>query len=138
MERSAVADQARLPVCGFLVPVLRDSNRQPHRPVLWDLLQDALVERFEGFGGPETVLYYRTAEPVTGVWSPEKGRNLVEDLSRKYTVALASEHLGELRALLRRVGNSFDQRVMYLEVAGYAELLEVRPRDGFLEDLTDE
>lgn len=29
--------------------------------------------------------------------------------------------------------NSFDERVMYLEVAGYAELLEVRPEDGFLE-----
>jgi hypothetical protein len=39
----------------------------------------------------------------------------------------------ELRALLRRAGNSFDQRVIYLEVGGYAELLEVRPEDGFLE-----
>jgi hypothetical protein len=39
----------------------------------------------------------------------------------------------ELRGLLRRVGNSFDQRVIYLEVAGYAELLEVRPQNGFLE-----
>jgi hypothetical protein len=57
----------------------------------------------------------------------------VEDLSRKYTVALPAERVNDLRALLRRAGNSFDQRVMYLEVAGYAELLEVRQEDGFLE-----
>ena len=44
-----------------------------------------------------------------------------------------AEWVDELRALLRRAGNSFDQRVMYLEVGGYAEFLEVRPEDGFLE-----
>lgn len=88
---------------------------------------------FEGLAGPETVLYYRNTEPVSGSWLPGEGQEPVEDLSRKYTVAAPSERLGELRALLRRIGNSFDQRVMYLEVAGYAELLEVRPEDGFLE-----
>jgi hypothetical protein len=57
----------------------------------------------------------------------------VEDLSRRYTVAIPEERLDELRTLLRRAGNSFDQRAIYLEVAGYAELLEVGPEDGFLE-----
>jgi hypothetical protein len=56
----------------------------------------------------------------------------VEDLSRKYTVAVPEDRLDEIRSLLRRAGNTFDQRVMYLEVAGYAELLQVRPEDGFL------
>jgi hypothetical protein len=46
---------------------------------------------------------------------------------------LPAGQVDELRALLRRAGNSFDQRVMYLEVAGYAELLQVRSDDGFLE-----
>jgi hypothetical protein len=113
--------------------VVRDSDRKPHPPILWRLLQDALVRLFEGLGGPETVVYYRTPDPVSGSWSPGQGEEPVEDLSRKYTVALPAERVDELRALLCRAGNSFDQRVMYLEVAGYAELLEVRPTDGFLE-----
>lgn len=83
--------------------------------------------------GPETVLYYRKPDPVSGAWSPGEGEEPVEDLSRKYTLAIAAYQVDELRTLLRKAGNSFDQRVMYLEVAGYAELLEVRPEDGFME-----
>jgi hypothetical protein len=101
--------------------------------MLWRLLEDALLALFDGIGGPETVLFYRMPEPVPGRWSPEPGETPVEDSSRRYTVAVAAERLGTLRALLRRAGNSFDQRVIYLEVAGYAELLEVGPEDGFLE-----
>jgi hypothetical protein len=121
------------PVCVFLVPVVRDSDRKPHPPVLWRVLQDTLIRRFGAVTGPESVLYYRKTEPVPGMWFPGEGEEPVEDLSRKYTVAITARQVNELRALLRRAGNSFDQRVMYLEVAGYAELLEVRPEDGFLE-----
>lgn len=117
----------------FLVPLVRDSDRQPHAPILWRLLQDALLGLFGGLTGPEAVLYYRHRESTRGVWSAEEGEAPVEDLSRKYVVAVPPERIDELRAFIRRVGNSFDQRVMYLEVAGYAELLEVRPEDGFLE-----
>jgi hypothetical protein len=100
---------------------------------MWRLLQDALLKAFGAVTGPETVLYYRNPEPVPGAWRPGEGREPVEDLSRKYTVAIPADRVDELRALLRRAGNSFDQQVMYLEVRGYAELLEVRPEDGSLE-----
>lgn len=128
-----MAEETRRPVCAFLVPIVRDSDRKPHPPVLWRLLQDALLARFGAVTGPDTVLYYRTPGPLPGAWSPGEGEAPVEDLSRKYAVAIPAAQVDDLRALLRRVGNSFDQRVMYLEVAGYAELLEVRPEDGFLE-----
>ena len=57
----------------------------------------------------------------------------VKDRSRRYTIAVPVDRVDDLRSLLRRAGNSFDQRVMYLEVAGFAELLVVSPEDGFLE-----
>lgn len=125
--------QVPRPVCVFLIPLVRDSDRKPHPPIMWRLLQDALIRRFGAMTGPETVLYYRNPKAVPGAWSPGEGEELVEDLSRKYAVAIPADQVDELRALLRRAGNSFDQRVMYLEVAGYADLLEVRPEDGFLE-----
>lgn len=116
--------ESRKAACVFLVPLVRDSDRKRHSPLLWRLLQDVLLKRFGGLTGPET---------VAGEWSPGEGEPPVRDLNRRYTVAVAKERLDEVRALLRRVGNSFDQRVMYFEVAGYVELLEVRPEDGFLE-----
>jgi len=63
-----VAEELRRPVCVFLVPVVRDSDRKPHPPILWRLLQDALVKMFAGLGGPETVLFYRPFDPVRGSW----------------------------------------------------------------------
>jgi len=120
------------PVCRFLVPLVRDSDREPHPPVLWRLLQDALLRAFGSLTGPRTVIHL-SRTPVPGAWSPRQGESPVEDLSREYTVAVPADRVDDLRALLRRVGNSFDQRTMYLEVAGRAELLEVRPEDGFLE-----
>lgn len=108
----------------FLIPVVRDSDRKPHPPVLWRLLQDALLRRFGGVTGPET---------VRGIWSLGEGEEPVKDVSRKYTVAVPAERMDELRDLLRRAANSFDQRVIHLEVAGYAETLEAKPEEGFLE-----
>ena len=128
-----MAKESPRPACVFLVPVVRDSDRKPHQPVLWRLLQEALVRTFGAVTGPETVLYYRNPVAVPGAWSPGEGKESIEDLSRKYTVAVPEDRVDELRALLRRVGNSFDQQVMYLEVAGYAELVEIRPEDGFLD-----
>jgi hypothetical protein len=121
------------PVCSFLIPIVRDSDRKPHPPVLWRLLHDSLLRAFGAWSGPEAVVYYRQQEPVPGTWSPGEGEEPVEDLSRRYTLAVPADRVDDLRALIRRAGNSFDQRAMYLEVAGYAELLEVRPEDGFLE-----
>jgi hypothetical protein len=90
------------------------------------------MHTFEAFTGPETVLFYRIPVPVAGTWSPDASLDPVEDESRRYTVAIPAERVSDLRDFLRKAGNTFDQRVIYLDVAGYAELLEVRPDDGFL------
>jgi len=124
----------KLPVCVFLIPVVRDSDRKPHPAIVWRLLQDALLTTFGGVTGPEEVIYYRTADPVKGVWSPGAAQAPIEDRSRKYTVAIPESRVEDLRILLRKAGNSFDQQAMYLEVAGFAEFLQVRLEDGFLDD----
>ena len=113
------------PVCVFLIPLVRDSDRRQHVPVLWRRLLKGLMTSFGGFTGPET---------VSGTWTPPGGGEPVTDLSRKYTVAVEEHRVDELRSLLRRAGNSFDQRVIYLEVAGFAEELEVRPEHGYLDE----
>lgn len=125
-------EKPTLPVCVFLIPVVRDSDRKPHPSILWRLLQDALLNTFGGVSGPEEVVCYRTPDPFKGSWAPGAGQAPIEDRSRKYTVAIPEARLDDLRSLLRKAGNSFDQQVMYLEVAGYAEFLTVRPDDGFL------
>lgn len=122
------------PVCVFLIPVVRDSDRKPHPSIVWRLLQDALLRTFGGATGPEEVIYYRKADPVKGAWSPGANEAPIEDRSRKYTVAIPEDRVDDLRGLLRKAGNSFDQQVIHLEVAGYAETLNVRPEDGFLDD----
>lgn len=58
------------PVCVFLIPLVRDSDREPHSPVAWRLLQDALIGRFGALSGPEIVVCYRSLQPVPGAWSP--------------------------------------------------------------------
>lgn len=88
---------------------------------------------FGGLTGPETVILYRATRPILGKWSSGRREGPVEDVSRRYTVAIPAERVEDLRAFLRRAGNSFDQRVIYLEIAGYAELLEAHPEDGQLE-----
>lgn len=99
---------------------------------IWRGPEDALIGRFGALSGPEIVVCYRSLQPVPGAWSPSEGEEPVEDLSLRYSVAIPMDQVTELRALLRRAGNSFDQRVIYLEVAGYVEFLEVRSEDGFL------
>jgi len=44
------------PVCTFLIPVVRDSDRRLHSPLVWRLLQNALVDTFGALTGPESVL----------------------------------------------------------------------------------
>jgi len=106
--------------------------------VVWRALQDALLGTFGALTGPEPVLYYRKPDAVPGARCPARGA-LKRARSRSRTRAVSipfavpAHRVDEVRALLRRAGNSFDQRVMYLEVGGYAEFLEVRPEDGFLE-----
>ena len=76
----------RILECAFLVPVVRDSDRQPHGALAWRMLQEALFVLFRGYTGAESV--YRLDTPVPGAYEDEGTSRRVEDQSLRYIVAV--------------------------------------------------
>jgi hypothetical protein len=117
--------------CSFLIPVVRDSDRTPHPPIVWKLLHDAIRAAFpEGHTGPELV--HKDVETVSGEYVEEVTKRIVSDVSRRYTLAIPRRKLADLRRLLRKAAGTFDQKAVYLSVAGEVEFLIPRPKDGML------
>jgi hypothetical protein len=119
----------KLVECAFLVPLVRNSDRAPHQPAAWNALQDALFEAFGGSSGPE--LIYRSVRPVPGDYRDAGGERIADE-SWRYVVALPRRRLNDLRALLRRAANTFDQEAIYLSVAGMVEFVTGNEADGYL------
>jgi hypothetical protein len=69
---------------------------------------------------------------VPGEYIEEATGTVVRDESRRYTIALPRSKLNGLRKLLRRAANTFDQKAIYLSVAGEVEFVTPRPEDGML------
>lgn len=116
--------------CAFLIPLVRDSDRQSHEAVTWKLLQDALFDLCGGYTGGETM--YQLASSVPGAYEEEGTSRSVEDQSLRYIVAISKTHLAELRKLLGRAANTFDQKSVYLSIAGHVEFVNRCEADGFL------
>ena len=123
-----VADEKSV-LCEFLVPLVRDKDRVPHTHLAWAALHDALFACFDGFTGPELVM--RLQRTVPGQYrSASKGR--VEDECRQYKVALPLSRIDELRGVLRKAANTFDQEAIFLVVKGEVEFVSGKPEDGAL------
>ena len=56
----------KLVECSFLVPIVADTDRRPHAPVAWRLLQDAIYDAFKGLSGPERFGLVKDVELVPG------------------------------------------------------------------------
>ena len=119
--------------CWFLIPLVRDSDRGLHQPVLWRLLEEALSDTWGGWTGPETMQWGRKKGTTPGGWKPEGSDRAITDESRKYTVFVSPTKLDALRSLLKRAANSFDQQEILLSVRGRRERVIPAPKDGFLE-----
>ena len=122
----------RLVECSFLVPVVGDTDRRPHAPVAWRLLQDAIHETFKGLSGPERFQLVRDVALVPGSYTEEVTERRVQDESRRYTVAIHRGSLSDLRRILKKAANTFDQNYIYLSVAGRVEFVQASQKDGFL------
>lgn len=75
---------------------------------------------------------FKDVETVPGEYVDEAAKKVVGDLSRRYIVAIPRSKLEGLRQLLRKAANTFDQKAMYLSVAGEVEFVTARPEDGML------
>ena len=89
-----------------------------------------LVKSFpKGHQGPKTVFHWE--EGVTpGEYEEGPTSVVTRDESRKYWIALPAEKVETLRAMLRRAANTFDQRAIYLSVAGRVKFVEARSEAG--------
>ena len=95
----------------FLVPEVRNSDRQLHPSRAWLRLQQALEERFGGFTGPE------------GPWPGNEPEGEIES-SYRFRVAIPKERADDLRNLLRELKELFDQERFYLKGPdGHVELI---------------
>jgi len=109
--------------CSFLIPMRGDrslSDGKPHSKKAWAWLDRELYF----FGGAT-----RSTEPVEGWYvDPDTGKR-VEDLSRKYTVAVARSELFQLRSVLREACVIFQQKCIYLSIAGRVEFVHRKRHD---------
>ena len=110
--------QVPLLECSFLIPIHRDANLSDgrvHDPEMWDWLTTQLHIRFGGW----------TAAPGTyqGVYEDLDTHQQVADESYKYIVAINESQVAELRQLLSAGCLLFQQKCIYLSVAGQVEFV---------------
>jgi len=114
--------QEALVECSFLIPIRRDRNLSDgelHATDAWAWLDDELYVRFGG----------RTIAPglYEGFYPDPDTKQRVDDQSRKFIVAVAHAGVDELRGLLRLACGVFQQKCIYLAVAGQVEFVEAKP-----------
>jgi hypothetical protein len=114
----------RLLECAFLIPIhgdrsLSDGKKHPRRAWVW------LENSLEVFGGAT-----RDTAFQEGWYRDRDTGERVEDLSRRYTVAVPRQGLAPLRTLLRVACGVFRQKCIYLSVAGQVEFVEGPSDEG--------
>ncbi|HEY4232176.1 MAG TPA: hypothetical protein VGM76_02005 [Lacipirellulaceae bacterium] len=105
--------------CSFLIPVRRDANLsdgEEHAKEMWDWLDDEMIDRFGGV--TYSPLAYR------GAYIDRDTGERVADDSKKCTVAIEESRIDELRQLLSAACVFFQQKCIYLSVAGSVEFVE--------------
>ena len=64
--------------CEFFVPIVRNSDKQPHQPTAWTLLGNEIRRVFPaGHSGPET--FYRGDALVPGEYEDDVGESPIKD-----------------------------------------------------------
>jgi hypothetical protein len=114
--------QAPLLECSFFIPVRRDadlSDGADHEPETWQWLYAELFERFGGFT--------RGPGEYHGFYIDPNTNEQVGDASLQIVVAVPEDRVDELRRLLVGFAVIFQQKCIYLSVAGRVEFIEFPP-----------
>src|SRR6266850_882647 len=121
----------RLVQCEFFVPIVRNSDKEPHQPSAWIALGNEIRRVFPaGHSGPET--FYRGDTLLPGEYEDCPQEPPIQDESRRYLLAIPETKVDELRQLLRKAGHTFDQQAIYLAVKGDVEFVTATEADGYL------
>ena len=110
--------------CTFFIPIRRDahlSDGELHETDAWEWLDEELFIRFEG--GTRSPGYFE------GFYRDPDTAGRVDDRSRQFIVAMRETRLDELRESLRTACVVFQQKCIYLSVAGHVEFVEQREAD---------
>jgi hypothetical protein len=99
--------------CEILIPVVSDTTREPWAADKIASWEERLARRFGGF---------TLRGIVRGAWLDEQGL-VVSDESYCYLVAVDAEEIDALRAFGREACREFEQRCIFFQVIGAAELL---------------
>ena len=111
--------------CTFFVPTHRDANLSDgllHEQRIWNWLHNELFVLFKGATTAPGLYdgYYK--DPDTG--------QPVSDQSYKLIVAVPRLRLDELRSLLSVACMMFQQKCIYLSIAGQVEFIEAPKHDS--------
>ncbi len=104
--------------CAFLIPIRRDtilSDGELHSTEAWEWVRDELFVRFDGVTQAPGLYSGAYRDPDTG--------ERVNDESRRFIVALPEERFEELKVRLRIACEVFQQKCIYLSIAGSVELV---------------
>jgi hypothetical protein len=113
MNRSALLE------CAFFIPLRRDRNLsdgEPHDIDVWQWLKDQLFDVFQGATWAPGVYIGFYRDPDTG--------EMIHDETRRLIVAIPKARLRDLRRLLKSVCDWFEQKCIYLSIAGTVEFIQ--------------
>jgi len=105
--------------CRFFVPLVRDANLSDgltHETTAWEWLEDELLIAFDGLSVAPGLFRGAYRDPDTG--------ERVTDESRHFIVALPIDQLEDLRNILGQACLVFQQKCIYLSVAGQVEFVK--------------
>ena len=108
----------------FLVPSLRNSDRQRHDPTQWEWLENQMFVEFPEGWQRRHYLQTETAihGTVEGHWFDKEKNEGIPDESVEFIVAIVPDKLIVLEKLFEEICSRFDQKCIYFTNGGDAAL----------------